>query len=120
MAELTQESAHAIVASYRALETEELALHPGPSPVEQFAVRAVALGLEEPGFDWRDWEPVETGAFENPDFAVDADAETLKRLMTAHMRTNRFVGGHLERMQEEGVLARIVDRLSQLAETDEV
>jgi len=120
MAELTQESAQAIVASYRALQEDALEEHPGLTPAEQFAARAVALGLEEEGFEWRAWEPVETGTFENPDFAAEADAETLKRLMTAHVRVNRFAGGHLDRMQEEGVLGRMVERLDRLAEAGEV
>jgi hypothetical protein len=120
MADLTQESAEAIVASYRALETGALADRPGMTPAEQFSFRAVELGLEEPGFDWMNWEPVTSGAFESADVAAGADAEELKRLMTAHVRVNRFSGGHLDRMQEEGVLARIVERLDSLAEAGEI
>jgi len=120
MPDLTQDSANAIVASYRALQTEALEVSPGLSAPEQFAFRAVELGLEEPGFAWNEWEPVQTREYEQPEFAAGADAETLKRLMTAHVRTERFVGGHLVRMQEEGVLEAIVDRLEALVEADEI
>ena len=120
MPELTQDSAHAIVASYRALQTGAAESHPGLSGPEQFASRAVALGLEAPGFDWGEWEPVQSRRFESPEVAAEADVETLKRLMTAHLRTHRFVGGHLDRMEEEGVLAAIVDRLGELAEAGQI
>jgi hypothetical protein len=65
-------------------------------------------------FDWQ----AEFGP--RPDFlqsleVVDhADLETLRKIMTAHIRIDRFDHGHLERLVQSGYWTRCLERLRQL------
>ncbi|MFF2659627.1 DUF6508 domain-containing protein [Kitasatospora sp. NPDC058032] len=120
MTELTQESAREIVALYHQAEREPGAAPPalGMTPVEEFAVEASARGLTEPGFDWMNWAPYQDGRISDPDFIASADATTLRRIATAHLRLDRFAGGHLEAVEENGILGAVVDRLKHLADSD--
>jgi hypothetical protein len=48
------------------------------------------------------------------DTLATADFETLRNIITAHVRTDRFVQGHWNCLQIKGYLARFLDRLRQL------
>ncbi|MFE7190326.1 DUF6508 domain-containing protein [Kitasatospora sp. NPDC057541] len=120
MPELTQESAREIIALYR--PAPEAAAAPvrlplGLAPVEHFAVVASARGLVEEGFDWKNWAPYQDGRISDPAFIASADADTLRRIATAHLRIDRFVGGHLEQIEADGTLGTVVNRLQALVET---
>jgi hypothetical protein len=121
MPDLTPESARAIVDAYGRARATDAAEHPlGMAPAEQFAVDASALGLTEDGFDWTNWGPYERGQISDPEFITQADAQTLRRIATAHFRTDRFVGGHLAQIDEAGLLEQLVGRLSELVERGEI
>jgi hypothetical protein len=114
MPDLTRENALAIIAAH----TARLDAAAGPlAPAEAFAVEAAALGLEEPGFDWQAWPPAHSGEVSDPAFVAGADPETLRRIMTTHLRMNRFADGHLELIEQQGVLAAVVARLQALVDT---
>lgn len=60
--------------------------------------------MRERGRDWAD----------DPKVLASAGLDTLRRLVTVHVRTNRFVEGHLEQLVTSGYLARLVERLGQI------
>ena len=84
-------------------------------------VRAAASLWQSTGFvapfDWPTWIR-ERGMDWATDPAVVASAglDTLRRLVTAHVRTNRFVEGHLEHLVASGYLARVVERLREISQ----
>ena len=121
MPDLTPESARAIVDAYRRARVTPAAEHPlGMTPAEQFATQASALGLTEDGFDWMNWGPYESGQISDPEFIAQADAQTLRRIATAHFRTARFVEGHLAQIDRAGLLEQLVGRLSELVQQGEI
>ena len=71
------------------------------------------------GFDWRSWMETEGRAFRHqPDAVASATPEDLAKLLTAIVRSDRFVEGSIEGAFESGLLARIARRAATLlAET---
>lgn len=119
MPELTAENARAIIEMYgRTMSLAAAATDEPAARIEAFASAAAAHGLEEPAFDWQAWEPFQAGRVTDHAFIAAADADTLRRIMTAHLRLNRFVEGHLDEMQAQGVIGAIVARLTRLAAED--
>ena len=77
------------------------------------------------GCDWRAWleTPEGTALRERPEATAEASMEQLARLLTAIVRSDRFVEGSMEGAFESGLLARIAHRAAVLlaaleAETD--
>lgn len=64
------------------------------------------------GFDWRTWLATEEGRSlrENPDAPATATVDQLARLLTAIVRSDRFVEGSIEGAFASGLLARIARR----------
>ena len=82
------------------------------------AFRAAAEGWVEPGFDWRTWlETSEGNALRQPDAVAGATQEELAKLLTAIIRSDRFVEGSLEGAFESGLLAAICRRAAVLLES---
>ncbi|MFE4971364.1 DUF6508 domain-containing protein [Kitasatospora sp. NPDC056651] len=90
------------------------------TPAEQFMAAATPCCPNEAGFDWKSWEPYRDDRISDPAFIASAGATDLRRTITTHLRLNRFVGGHLESIEETGILSAIVDRLQTLADNDEL
>ncbi|MFE2728583.1 DUF6508 domain-containing protein [Kitasatospora sp. NPDC059327] len=122
MPELTSDSAREIISLYHRTMREPDASPPplGMTPAEQFAVEASPRGLTESGFDWKNWEPYQDNRISDPAFIASADTATLRRIATTHLRLDRFVGGHLEKIEETGILATIVDRLQDLVDSGDL
>lgn len=114
MAELTRARAHAILAAHKVIDGSD------PEALETFMVDATQLGLGEEGFEWMRWPAYRQRQVEQPAFIAVADLETLRRVTTTHVRLERFVSGHLLRMQEVGVPTAIVDRLRALLEANAI
>jgi Family of unknown function (DUF6508) len=85
------------------------------------SLRALAdLGpvLEAPGFDWRSWlESGEGSALRTPVAVAGATQEQLAKLLTAIIRSDRFVEGSMEGAFESGLLAAICRRAAMLLES---
>lgn len=64
-------------------------------------------------FDWKNWD-AGTEYAKHPDKIDAADASTIQKLFTAHVRTDRFCEGHLARLFESGVIVRMLRRLRDL------
>ena len=68
------------------------------------------------GFDWRTWleTPEGTAMRERPEAVAGASIEQLARLLTAIVRSDRFVEGSIEGAFESGLLARVARRAAAL------
>ena len=68
------------------------------------------------GFDWRSWLDTAEGLSlaEDPDAVARATPDQLERLLTAIVRSDRFVEGSIEGAFTSGLLARISRRTAAL------
>ena len=75
-------------------------------------------GFTDP-FDWNAWlQELPPGAFEDPAFLNGADLDTLRRLVTAHIRMDRFSGGHLDAVLASGYMDAAMSRAARLLEEE--
>ena len=63
-------------------------------------------------FNWSAWSDEAAKYVENPSRLEAADLETLQKLLTCHVRAERFVSGHLAQMIEKGHILAILKRLA--------
>lgn len=89
----------------------------GPS-VSQAAGMLLAfdrLGFTRPGFDYNSWLQSHSEGFATDKTAVSsADFDTLRNLITAHLRIDRFVGGHLDSLLAKGYFNQVLERIQTL------
>lgn len=80
--------------------------------------RAFQKALHENGwivpFDWPDWQDEAAKLVDSPDPMASADIETIRKLLTTHVRKERFCEGHLNVMHKRGHLCAILRRLAEL------
>jgi len=62
-------------------------------------------------FDYSAWNDEACRYMSSPDALENADIETLQKLLTGHVRWDRFCTGHLESVFESGHLIAILKRL---------
>lgn len=67
-------------------------------------------------FDWPSWQEEASQYSANPDLLGQADIETLQKLLTTHVRKERFCGGHLASVLEQGHITAVLRRLAQIHE----
>ena len=65
-------------------------------------------------FDWGKWEPTAQKIQEEPNRLSKATLNTCIKLMTLHVRMDRFVGGHFGSIVKEGHIVAILRRLAEL------
>ncbi|WP_017302299.1 O-acetyl-ADP-ribose deacetylase [Nodosilinea nodulosa] len=63
-------------------------------------------------FNWVAWKDEAAKYLENPRQIESADLETLQKLITTHVRADRFNSGHLAQMVENGHILAILKRLA--------
>lgn len=68
-------------------------------------------------FAWGAWQDEAERLFESPEALNEADIETIRKLLTLHVRKERFCDGHLAHMHESGHLTSILRRLRDLRES---
>lgn len=83
---------------------------------QRFVETAYRLKWVVPEFDWVAWTQTEEARrlVEDPQAVAGATVEDLERLLTAHIRQDRFIEGHLAGAFEEGRLTAIVRRAEAL------
>ena len=64
-------------------------------------------------FDWSNWE-YGVKLSRNPELIQKANLLTLRKLMTAHIRNDRFCEGHLASVFKSGLVVKILERLRTL------
>ena len=70
-------------------------------------------------FDWGSWS-YGVKLSRNPELIQRTNLLTLRKLMTAHIRQDRFCEGHLASIFESGLVIKILERLRKLKESDPV
>ena len=65
-------------------------------------------------FDWRSWREEAERYQTNPEALETADLLTLRKLLTVHVRAERFSEGHLASVFESGHMTAILRRLKGL------
>lgn len=79
------------------------------------AFRAAAAGWVVAGFDWRAWLDTPRGeSLREPDAVASAMPDQLAMLLTAIVRSDRFVEGSIAGAFESGLLAAIARRAAAL------
>ena len=64
-----------------------------------------------PQFDWGEWQESATRYIESREMVESADAVTIQKLLTTHVRADRFCEGHLASMFENGHIVAVLRRL---------
>jgi hypothetical protein len=67
-------------------------------------------------FDWRSWREEAERYQKDPKAPETADLLTLRKLLTVHVRAERFTEGHLASVFESGHIIAILCRLKQIRE----
>lgn len=67
-----------------------------------------------PSFDWMKWQDAAKEYVDSPEKIESADAETIQRLFTTHVRADRFVEGNLASLFEQGHVVALLRRLRNL------
>ena len=67
-----------------------------------------------PSFDWGKWQETAREYVENPETINSADAETIRKLFTTHVRADRSCEGHLAAMFKNGHIVALLRRLQEL------
>ena len=67
-------------------------------------------------FDWGEWQDEAERLTVTPGALDDADLLTLMKLLTLHVRKERFSGGHLANAFEQGWIVAILERMKELSQ----
>lgn len=67
-------------------------------------------------FDWVEWQSTAERIFNDPNRLSKATLKTCIKLITLHVRKDRFVGGHFGEMVRCGHITAILRRLAELRE----
>lgn len=77
-------------------------------------VSALYAGGFVVSFDWPGWQQQAKEYVDNPHSLASANLKTLQKLLTTHVRKERFASGHLASILRNGHLAAILNRLAQI------
>jgi hypothetical protein len=67
-------------------------------------------GLMLDGFDWQAWQEEAIGYLDYRIRLETADLDTVRRLLTAHLRADRFAEGHYDALLENGFFRDLLER----------
>jgi hypothetical protein len=67
------------------------------------------------GFDWGAWSQEALRYMNDPQLVRTASLTTCLKLLTAHLRAERFCDGHLQEVLQSGHISAILRRLKQFA-----
>jgi Family of unknown function (DUF6508) len=68
-------------------------------------------GWVTPAFDWTEWQQSAQVFVDSPKKIQEADAVTIQKLFTTHVRADRFCEGHLASMFQNGHILALLRRL---------
>lgn len=92
----------------------ELSLEPSYHPVIRELMRSLNEYHFVQPFDWSRWQPTAEKIFHEPSLVAKASLETCAKLLTLHVRKDRFRGGHFGEMVRSGHISAILQRLAKL------
>ncbi|MBD2253389.1 hypothetical protein H6G14_19105 [Nostoc parmelioides FACHB-3921] len=94
------------------IQTEPLTLDPYCYSKEfNRFITALYAGNFVISFDWTNWQDEANRFVTNPELLNLADISTIQKLLTSHVRKERFCSGHLAQMIDNGHLLTILQRL---------
>ena len=70
-------------------------------------------------FDWTAWQKEAARYVESPELLISADLETIQKLLTTHVRKERFCEGHLAGMFRSGHVVAMLRRLREIRQERE-
>ena len=79
--------------------------------VSEFQQALYDNGWITSSFNWTDWQETAKEYVEKPETIESADAKTIQKLFTTHVRKERFCEGHLAAMFENGHVVALLQRL---------
>jgi hypothetical protein len=82
-------------------------------PVEEF-VQALYDNDWVEKFDWKKWQDTAVQYVDSPNLLATSDAETIRKLLTTHVRKDRFCEGHVASMCENGHIVAVLRRLKEI------
>jgi hypothetical protein len=85
--------------------------------VTEFQQALYDNGWISSSFKWPDWQETAKEYVESPDKIGSADAKTIQKLFTTHVRKERFCEGHLAAMFENGHVVALLRRLKVIRDT---
>ncbi len=65
---------------------------------------------------WRGWADETTGYFEKPSLLCVAETETIRRILTVHVRIDRMMPGEITDIIKKGYMLSIVNRIAEIYE----
>jgi hypothetical protein len=71
-------------------------------------------------FDWLSWQDEAVRLHKNRDLISKTDLLSLRKLLTTHLRKDRYSGGHFAQMVQAGHITAILRRLKQIRDTNNV
>ena len=89
----------------------------GQDAYENTIYRSFLTALDVTGFvaafDYGSWMS-DLKDMNDPALIEQADLDFLRKLVTAHIRLGRYLGGHLEELLQNGYFVRVLERLKEL------
>lgn len=70
-------------------------------------------------FNWPEWQQEAERFWNNPEMIEQADVDTIKKLLTTHVRKDRFCDGHMAQAIKNGHIVTILRRLKELSEDND-
>ncbi len=65
-------------------------------------------------FDWHAWSKRHQAELNDAAFIASSDMTMIVKMLTTHIRANRFCDGHLLTMLNDGIIVQILKRLNQI------
>ena len=84
-------------------------------PVASFVDALHDHGWIMRAFDWSAWQDDAARYRASPELVASADAETIRKLLTSHVRKDRECQGHLAAQFESGHILALLRRLKEIA-----
>jgi len=81
-----------------------------PAKASEFVAACYEEGFVQP-FDWTKWTRRHEGALASDAFIAEADLSAIIKMLTAHIRADRFCEGHLLSVMRDGTILKILRRL---------
>lgn len=91
-----------------------LSLEPEYHPTVRALMRSLRENHFVQPFDWPQWQSTALKSFNEPSRLAKATLKTCVKLITLHVRKDRFVGGHFGEMVRCGHIVAILHRLAEL------
>ena len=67
---------------------------------------------------WQEWVDEATAYFEQPSLLTLADTQSLRRILTVHVRIDRMMPGEIADLIHRGYMLAIFNRISEIHETE--